>query len=70
MLCAMMESYADVLLPQLDSVIQFMLVCTQDPRTEVAMEACEFWLVMADSAHSDRLSSYLPVYVASAAVDA
>lgn len=50
-------------------LVQYMLVRTQDPDDGVALEACEFWLAIAEhpichevlSPHMDRL---IPVLVA------
>lgn len=43
------QSTLPLLLPQLDNVINFMLTSTKSEHEEVALEACEFWLVMAES---------------------
>jgi hypothetical protein len=60
----LLEVRPEILIPQLDSVVQFMLFATQDQDDKVALEACEFWLAFAemDNAH-EHLRPYLPKYV-------
>jgi len=50
----------EVLIPQLNSVVEFMLFCTQDQDELVALEACEFWLVFGQQPKlRDHLDPYL-----------
>ncbi|KAI8911544.1 armadillo-type protein [Gorgonomyces haynaldii] len=44
----------------LDSVVNFMLYCTQDKDQEVALEACDFWLVLAEQ---DDMQIHLQHYI-------
>ncbi|KAJ1966010.1 hypothetical protein GGI12_000384 [Dipsacomyces acuminosporus] len=41
---ALLESRPDKLVPELENVVNYMLHTTQHSNTEIAMEACEFWL--------------------------
>jgi transportin-1 len=51
----------DKLLPELPSVVEYMLYCTQDKDDEVALEACEFWLQFSEDASlADHLRPFLP----------
>lgn len=47
-LVMLLEVRMDRLLPQIDNIIEYMLVRTQDPDEGVALEACEFWLSLAE----------------------
>ncbi|KXS22101.1 ARM repeat-containing protein [Gonapodya prolifera JEL478] len=59
-LVMLLEVRPDQLMPQLDSVVQFMLYCTQDKDEGVALEACEFWLAFAEQDEMrDKLEPYL-----------
>ncbi|KAJ3339678.1 hypothetical protein HDU93_007904 [Gonapodya sp. JEL0774] len=59
-LVMLLEVRPDQLMPQLDSVVQFMLFCTQDKDEGVALEACEFWLAFAEQdGMRDKLEPYL-----------
>lgn len=44
----LMEVKVDKLIPHMDGIIKFMILRTQDEDETVALEACEFWLVLAD----------------------
>lgn len=61
-LVALLASRPDVLLPNMSSVVEFMLFSTQDPGDEeVALEACEFWLTFAEDPELvDQLRVHLP----------
>ncbi|KAF6017120.1 TNPO1 [Bugula neritina] len=67
-LVMLVEVRMDRLLPHMANIVQFMLVRTQDGDETIALEACEFWLSLADQpicrevlgAHMDRL---VPVLV-------
>lgn len=39
----------DRLFPHLNNIIEYMLVRTQDQDESVALEACEFWLTLAET---------------------
>ncbi|MFT7797886.1 transportin-2-like [Arapaima gigas] len=47
-LVMLLEVRIDRLIPQMHSIIQYMLQRTQDPDENVALEACEFWLTLAE----------------------
>jgi len=47
-LVMMLEVRATDLLPHMHSIIEYMLVRTQDTNETVALESCEFWLTLAE----------------------
>ncbi|KAI9019805.1 Transportin-PC [Hyaloraphidium curvatum] len=59
-LVMLLEVRPDQLLPSLDSVVSFMLYCTQDEDESVALEACEFWLAFAEQ---DELRDHLEPHI-------
>eukprot|EP01134_Creolimax_fragrantissima_P004304 CFRG4304T1 len=56
----LLEVRIDILVPQMDNIIQYMLMCTQHSDSKVALEACEFWLAFADP---NVAWKYLPNYL-------
>lgn len=57
----LLEVRMDRLLPHLHDIIEYMLLRTQDPDENVALEACEFWLSIADQQIcKEALTPYLP----------
>ncbi|XP_039581137.1 transportin-2-like, partial [Passer montanus] len=44
----LLEVRIDRLIPHMYSIIQYMLQRTQDSDENVALEACEFWLTLAE----------------------
>ncbi|KAH1022998.1 hypothetical protein HUJ04_012291 [Dendroctonus ponderosae] len=67
-LVMLLEVRMDRLISQIDNIIEYMLMRTQDPDESVALEACEFWLSLADqsickSALSAHLTRVIPVLV-------
>lgn len=44
----LLEVRMDRLMPQMHNIIEYMLVRTQDADEGVALEACEFWLSLAE----------------------
>ena len=60
-LVMLLDVRLDRLFPHMVSIIEYMLVRTQDPEESVALEACEFWLTLAETqiCH-DVLAPYLP----------
>jgi len=44
----LVEVRIDKLTPYMDSIIQYMLICTKDSEVTVGLEACEFWLTLAE----------------------
>ncbi|XP_060536964.1 transportin-1 [Cylas formicarius] len=67
-LVMLLEVRMDRLINQIDNIIEYMLIRTQDPDEGVALEACEFWLSLAEQpvcktvlhSHLDRL---IPILV-------
>ncbi|KAB5553948.1 hypothetical protein PHYPO_G00044520 [Pangasianodon hypophthalmus] len=47
-LVMLLEVRIDRLIPHMHSIVQYMLQRTQDPDENVALEACEFWLTLAE----------------------
>ncbi|CAB1459097.1 unnamed protein product [Pleuronectes platessa] len=47
-LVMLLEVRIDRLIPHMHSIIQYMLQRTQDPDENVSLEACEFWLTLAE----------------------
>ncbi|GBP84814.1 Transportin-1 [Eumeta japonica] len=67
-LVMLLEVRLDRLIPHLPNIIEYMLIRTQDPEEGVALEACEFWLSLADQnvcreVLAPRLQALLPVLV-------
>jgi len=67
-ICTLLESYQDALLSHMDSIIEYMLVASQDSVPTVALEACEFWCTYAEmtgakSVLRNYLSRLIPVLV-------
>ncbi|XP_069803808.1 transportin-2 isoform X2 [Dendropsophus ebraccatus] len=67
-LVMLLEVRIDRLLPHMHSIIQYMLQRTQDSDENVALEACEFWLTLADQpickdALSNHLLQLIPILV-------
>lgn len=66
----LMEVKVDKLLPHMNAIIQYMLLRTQDEDETVALEACEFWLVLADQqlcldVLKNHINTLIPVLVRS-----
>ncbi|CAO3665237.1 unnamed protein product [Rhizopus stolonifer] len=55
-LVSILEVYPQVLLPHMPNLINYMLFCTQSEDSDLALEACEFWLVFAEQ---ENLHPYL-----------
>jgi len=47
-LCMLMEVRMDCLMPHMTNIVEYMILRTQDGDENVALEACEFWLSLAD----------------------
>nr|XP_023693697.1 transportin-2-like [Paramormyrops kingsleyae] len=59
-LVMLLEVRIDRLIPHMHSIVQYMLQRTQDPDENVALEACEFWLTLAEQPIcKEVLSSHL-----------
>ncbi|XP_076853365.1 transportin-2 isoform X3 [Brachyhypopomus gauderio] len=59
-LVMLLEVRVDRLIPHMHSIVQYMLQRTQDPDENVALEACEFWLTLAEQPIcKDVLSGHL-----------
>jgi transportin-1 len=66
----LLEVRLDRLIPQIENIIEYMLVRTQDGDEGVALEACEFWLSLAEqpvcrNVLGPYLSRLIPVLVRS-----
>ncbi|KAG0742794.1 hypothetical protein G6F57_010403 [Rhizopus arrhizus] len=59
-LVGLLEMCPDVLLPHMPNLVDYMLFCTQSDDTDLALEACEFWLVFAEQ---DELREQLHPYL-------
>uniref|UniRef100_A0A8R1XN05 Transportin-1 n=1 Tax=Onchocerca volvulus TaxID=6282 RepID=A0A8R1XN05_ONCVO len=61
-LTLLLDSHLDKLASQLGNIVEFMLLRTQDPNEATALEACEFWLALAENPQVCReaLLPYLP----------
>ncbi|CEP10171.1 hypothetical protein [Parasitella parasitica] len=57
----LLDNFTEHLLPYIDQLIEYMLVCNQSENTKVALEACEFWHQFArlESIHN-YLLPFLP----------
>nr|CAD7393150.1 unnamed protein product [Timema cristinae] len=67
-LVMLLEVRMDRLIPHMHNIIEYMLMRTQDPDESVALEACEFWLSLAEQpickeALAAHLSRLVPVLV-------
>lgn len=49
-LVMLVEVRMDRLIPHISSIVEYMLLRTQDRDDGVALEACEFWLSLAEQA--------------------
>ncbi|ORZ36580.1 armadillo-type protein [Catenaria anguillulae PL171] len=60
-ICRVLENKPEVLEPQLNDIMRYMLTCTQQQDDdELALEACEFWLVLGESdEYVGALGAYL-----------
>ncbi|KAF8768435.1 transportin-1-like isoform X2 [Argiope bruennichi] len=60
-LVMLLEVRMDRLIPHMHHIIEYMLMRTQDPDEGVALEACEFWLSLADEPIcKEALAPHLP----------
>lgn len=60
-LVALFEIRPDTLIDHLNEVIQYMIARSKDEESEVALEACEFWLSIPENDHGKNvLRQYLP----------
>ncbi|CAO0801605.1 unnamed protein product [Mucor circinelloides] len=55
-LVSLLEVCPEVLLPHMPDLVEYMLFCTQSDDCDLALEACEFWLVFAEQ---DELRDHL-----------
>ncbi|KTG43331.1 hypothetical protein cypCar_00006704 [Cyprinus carpio] len=67
-LVMLLEVRVDRLIPHMRSIVEYMLQRTQDPDENVALEACEFWLTLAEQpickdVLSGHLAQLVPVLV-------
>ena len=64
----LLEARIDNILPHMDEIILYMIMRTQDRDEVVALETCEFWLVLADQTFcyevlKSHINSLVPVLV-------
>lgn len=60
-LVMLLEVRMDRLIPHMHNIIEYMLLRTQDPNVDVALEACEFWLSLAEQEIcNEALGPHLP----------
>lgn len=60
----LLEVCPTVLLPHMPNLVEYMLFCTQSDDPDLALEACEFWLVFAEQDElRDQLRPYLQTVV-------
>lgn len=64
----LLEVRMDRLIPDIDNIIEYMLIRTQDSDESVALEACEFWLSLAEqpicrNVLANHLNRLVPVLV-------
>jgi len=69
-LVMLLEVKVEKLLPHMNDIIRYMLLRTQDECETVALEACEFWLVLADQqicldVLKNHINTLIPVLVRS-----
>lgn len=67
-LVMLLEVKVDKLLPHMNAIIVYMILRTQDEDETVALEACEFWLVLADQpicyeVLKQQINTLIPVLV-------
>lgn len=67
-LVMLLEARIEALHPHMRAIILYMILRTQDEDETVALEACEFWLVLADQpicyeALRDHINTLVPVLV-------
>ncbi|KAI8366824.1 armadillo-type protein [Radiomyces spectabilis] len=60
-LVGLLETCPTALLPHMPNLVEYMLYCTQSDDPDLALEACEFWLVFAEQ---DELREHLRPYLA------
>ncbi|KAG4304337.1 hypothetical protein PORY_002312 [Pneumocystis oryctolagi] len=59
-LVMLLDVKSDKILPSFNSIVEYMLYCTSDSEEHVALEACEFWLAVAEQPELQRpLEQYL-----------
>lgn len=67
----LLDSYMEKLTPHLSSIVEFMVMRTQDSNETTALEACEFWLALAEQplvcrqALADHLCKLVPILLKS-----
>ena len=59
-LVSLLEMCPTVLFPHMPNLAEYMLFCTQSDDADLALEACEFWLVFAEQ---EELREYLKPYL-------
>ncbi|KAI9313772.1 armadillo-type protein [Dichotomocladium elegans] len=60
-LVSLLEMCPTVLFPHLPNIVNYMLFCTQSDDSDLALEACEFWLVFSEQDDlREQLQPFLP----------
>eukprot|EP00732_Lithocolla_globosa_P001503 Lithocolla_globosa_v1_NODE_763_length_3322_cov_30.849403.p1 type:complete len:909 gc:universal NODE_763_length_3322_cov_30.849403:3268-542(-) len=60
-LVMLLEVRPDQLMPQITTIVEYMLHSTSDPEERVALEACEFWLAFSEQQTAPQiLAPFLP----------
>lgn len=60
----LLDAHADFIMPQMQSIAQFMMHAMRDDDEQVALEACEFWLSFAEKEHlMPQLRQFLPALI-------
>lgn len=63
-LVSLLEVCPEVLFPHMPDLVRYMIFCTRSEDPDLALEACEFWLVFAEQDElRDQLRPYLPTVV-------
>lgn len=60
----LVEAAPEELIKHLNDIVNFMISATRDAESNVALEACEFWVAFAEhEALQESLGAYLPRYI-------
>ncbi|KAG0718469.1 Transportin-2 [Chionoecetes opilio] len=67
-LVMLLDAHISSLIPHMHNIIEYMMIRTQDPDENVALEACEFWLSLAEhpickEALKPHLPKLIPILV-------
>lgn len=67
-LVSLYDTSPEVLVPQLNTVVQYMIARSKDDDSEIALEACEFWLSLPETEYGkmalrQHLSELIPFFL-------